>query len=178
MFARFGPEARRVIALAEDHARALWRSAVGPEHLLLALLAVDDRGTFVRVGLRFDDVRSGLLQSASGASRGNATARDARHLPLRLRSVFRDAFRRAALLGSPEVTPLHLALALVEHPSGEVAIVLRGVGVEAGAVRDALRAEMAEGQVEALEQDGTNVLCLPVEDREAATTRRQLSAAT
>lgn len=185
MFARFGREAREVIELAEDHARALWRPAVGPEHLLLALLAVDDRGMFARVGLRFDEVRARLLESPGGDVRSSAAALGARHLPLRLRSVFGDAFRHAALLGSPEVTPLHLALALMEHPPGEISRVLRAADVDAQAVRDVLRAEIVEAAIEGQEQtgDGTeeaNVLRLPpAGDRQpAAQTRPSISAAT
>jgi len=138
MFARFGREARRVIELAEDHARALWRPAVGPEHLLLALLAVDDSGAFVRGGLCFDDVRGRLLESASGEPAPSAPNGDPGHLPLRLRTVFRDAFREAAALGAREVTPLHLALALVDDPPGEIALVLRRLDVKAEVVRDAI----------------------------------------
>ncbi|HVM39889.1 MAG TPA: Clp protease N-terminal domain-containing protein [Acidimicrobiia bacterium] len=135
MFARFGSQARRVIELAEDHARALWRPAVGPDHLLLALLAVDDTGTFARGGLRFDDVRSLLLEFSAGdpaRTKGSTTG----HLPLRLREVFRSAFRHMVALGGTEVEPLHLALALVDDPvPGEVGIVLRRLGVSSEAVR-------------------------------------------
>lgn len=156
MFARFGREARRVIELAEDHARALWRPAVGPQHLLLALLAVDDSGAFVRAGLRFDDVRSRLLDAVAGDPPPNPAAQRARHLPLRLRSVFRDAFRQAAGLGAPEVTPVHLALALVDEPPGEVSLLLRQLGVEPEAVRDELLVEVVGEQA-----DDGNVVALP-----------------
>lgn len=138
MFARFGREARRVIELAEDHARALWRPAVGPEHLLLALLAVDDSGAFVRGGLCFDDVRGRLLEASASEPQASSPNADVGHLPLRLRTIFRDAFRRAASLGANEVGPLHLALALVDDPPGEVGLVLRRLDVKPEAVRDAV----------------------------------------
>jgi ATP-dependent Clp protease ATP-binding subunit ClpC len=143
VFARFTPESRRVIELAEDHARALGRSAVGPEHLLLALLAVDDSGVFVRAGLRFDGVRSHMLDGAPSEGAG-ANDRGRGHLPMRLREVFRHAFRQSALLGAAEVRPLHLALALVDEPPGEVAAVLRRLDVKAEAVRDEVLIELLE----------------------------------
>lgn len=157
MFARFGREARQVIELAEDHARALWRPAVGPEHLLLALLAVDDTGVFVRAGLRFDDVRARLLDTTTAEPQSNGAAQRARHLPLRLRSVFRDAFRRASALGSPEVTPLHLALALVEEPPGEVLAVLRALKVKVEEVRDVVTAQILDGETGADGEDSPPV---------------------
>lgn len=158
MFARFGSQARRVIELAEDHARALWRPAVGPEHLLLALLAVDDSGVFARAGVRFDDVRTRLFDAAQADVVSTAKGAEARHLPLRLKSVFRDAFRHAAMLASPEVTPLHLGLALLDPVPGEVAAVLRRLDVDADDLAAAVRTQIIEGQTvgdveEALPQD-------------------------
>lgn len=159
MFGRFGRETRRVIELAEDHARALWRPAVGPEHLLLALLAVDDSGVFHRCGLTFDDVRNRLLDAGAGDPPPSPSTREARHLPLRLREVFRGAFRHAAALGHPEVTPLHLGLALVDDPPGEIAVVLRHLEVKAVEVRDAVVAELLEG--DASRRPAGNVVNLP-----------------
>lgn len=138
MFARFSPEARRVIDLAEDHARAMGRTAVGPDHLLLALLAVDDCGVFAGAGLTFEGVRALLLESTPAATLPNPMAHRARHLPLCIREILRLAFRHSALLGSRSVTPQHLALALVDDPPGEIAFVLRRSGVDA----DALRAQV------------------------------------
>lgn len=172
MFARFGSQARRVIELAEDHARALWRPAVGPQHLLLALLAVDDTGVFVRSGLRFDDVRSRLVEMSSDEPPPRAALAEARHLPLRLRSVFQDGFRQAVSLGAPEVKPLHLALALVTDPPGEIARVFRGLEVKATDVRDAVLAELLESDAEA---HGDGVVALP-RARPHHTARRGISA--
>lgn len=159
MFGRFGGEARRVIDLAEDHARALWRPAVGPEHLLLALLAVDDTGVFHRCGLSFDDVRNRLLDAGAGDPPPSPSTQEARHLPLRLREVFRGAFRHAASLGHAEVTPLHLGLALVDEPPGEIAMVLRHLEVKAVEVRDAILVELLDG--DASRRPAGNVVALP-----------------
>lgn len=144
MFGYFGPEARRVIWLAEDHARALGRAGVGPEHLLLAVLAVDDRGVLEEAGLAFDEVRESLADAPGSESEWppDRASRNDPHLPLRLREVLRAAFRHAATLGHPQVTPLHLALALVDDPPGEVAAALRRLGVEATPARDAVRAAL------------------------------------
>ena len=169
MFAMFGREARRVIELAEDHARALWRPAVGPDHLLLALLAVDDSGVFTRSGLCFDAVRARMFDATKAEVVTTAKAAQARHLPLRLRSVFRDAFRHAAALASPEVTPLHIALALLDEPPGEVAAVLRALEVPADRVAAAVRAEVLDAQtVLDLDGLGDTVVRLPRPDAAAA----------
>lgn len=142
MFARFGSQARRVIVLAEDHARALRRPAVGPEHLLLALLAADESGVFARCGLRVDDVRARLLEAGEREAPGGDASTPPGALPLRLRGVFRAAFREAAFLGADEVAPVHLALALVEHPPGEIAALLRAFEVAPEALTRALRSKL------------------------------------
>lgn len=158
MFARFTSQTRRVIDLAEDHARALWCPAVGPEHLLLALLAVDDSNVFVRAGLHFDAVRARLLDANAGQPPPDHAGQADRRLPLRLREVFRDAFRHAALLGDERVKPLHLALALVDDPPGEISMVLRGIDVDPAVIRDAVLDRLLL-EAEAVEQ-ASNVVSL------------------
>lgn len=148
MFGRFGPEARRAIALAEDRARALGRPAVGPEHLLLAL--ADGGGVLERGGLGADRLHAELLERADGDDVPPAPPRaPVRDLPLHLREVFRAAFRHAAARGDPEVLPMHLALALLADPPGEITAVLRRLGLGAPDLHRVVVDAMAEGDVAA-----------------------------
>ena len=58
MFERFTPEAREVVVLAQEEARALRHGHIGTEHLLLAQLRLDTPTTTVlrRHGLDHDEV--------------------------------------------------------------------------------------------------------------------------
>lgn len=142
MFGRFDRESREVLLLAEDLGRALGRDAVGPDLLLLALLAHDKAGVFASAGLRFDDLRS-LLGGASGQSpRRQPTVTST--LPLRIRGILTTAFRASVSRGDTEVDPWHLALALVEELPGEVAVALTRLEVSPDAVRRAVRAHLGD----------------------------------
>lgn len=62
MFERFTPDARQVVVLAQEEARALRHGHIGTEHLLLALLRLDTPTTAVlrRHGLDHDQVAAAV----------------------------------------------------------------------------------------------------------------------
>ena len=68
MFERFTPNAREVVVLAQEEARALRHDAIGSEHLLLALLRLDTPTTAVlrRHGLDHDAVAEAVAARAGG----------------------------------------------------------------------------------------------------------------
>ena len=68
MFERFTPDAREVVVLAQEEARALRHDAIGSEHLLLSLLRLDTPTTAVlrRHGLDHDAVAQAVAARAGG----------------------------------------------------------------------------------------------------------------
>ncbi len=68
MFERFTPDAREVVVLAQEEARALRHDAIGSEHLLLSLLRLDTPTTAVlrRHGLEHDAVVEAMAARAGG----------------------------------------------------------------------------------------------------------------
>jgi ATP-dependent Clp protease ATP-binding subunit ClpA len=68
VFERFTPDARQVVVLAQEEARALRHDAIGSEHLLLALLRLDTPTTAVlrRHGLDHDAVAEAVAARAGG----------------------------------------------------------------------------------------------------------------
>ena len=68
MFERFTPDAREVVVLAQEEARALRHDAIGSEHLLLALLRLHTPTTAVlrRHGLDHDAVAGAVAARAGG----------------------------------------------------------------------------------------------------------------
>jgi ATP-dependent Clp protease ATP-binding subunit ClpA len=68
VFERFTPDAREVVVLAQEEARALRHDAIGSEHLLLSLLRLDTPTTAVlrRHGLDHDAVAQAVAARAGG----------------------------------------------------------------------------------------------------------------
>ena len=68
MFERFTPDAREVVILAQEEARALRHDAIGSEHLLLSLLRLDTPTTAVlrRHGLDHDALAEAVAARAGG----------------------------------------------------------------------------------------------------------------
>ena len=68
MFERFTPDAREVVVLAQEEARALRHDAIGSEHLLLSLLRLDTPTTAVlrRHELGHDAVAETVAARAGG----------------------------------------------------------------------------------------------------------------
>jgi len=128
--------AKKVLELAMAEAREVNHSYVGTEHLLLGLLR-EEKGIAAQVlvdaGLTMANAREEMLRIL-GTETPHAAARPRREefvtirgappahaLPRfmeRLRNVIADAHRVAAERRVTEVTPVHLALALLQHGEG------------------------------------------------------------
>jgi ATP-dependent Clp protease ATP-binding subunit ClpA len=89
VFERFTPDARQVVVLAQEEARALRHGHVGTEHLLLALLRLDTPTAAVlrRHGLEHDAVAEAVAAHLGG---GDLDAEALRTLGIDLDAV-RDA---------------------------------------------------------------------------------------
>ena len=64
MLERFSPEARQVVALAQDQARGMGHSQVGTEHLLLGLIAEETGAAgraFAQLGVTLDAARDAIM---------------------------------------------------------------------------------------------------------------------
>ncbi|WBB80737.1 ATP-dependent Clp protease ATP-binding subunit [Micromonospora sp. WMMD882] len=131
-FNRFTPRARNVVAAAQEEARAAGNPQIGPEHMVLGLLAEPDAlaaRAIVAQGVSADAVRqavTAVLPPAAAEVPGlipyNAQAKKAMEL------TFREALR----LGHNYVGTEHLLLALLEQEAGDG--VLSGLGIDKGAV--------------------------------------------
>jgi len=64
MLERFSPEARQVVALAQDQARGMGHNQVGTEHLLLGLIAEETGAAgraFAQLGVTLDAARDAIM---------------------------------------------------------------------------------------------------------------------
>jgi ATP-dependent Clp protease ATP-binding subunit ClpA len=110
MFERFTDEARTVVVEAQEECRQLGSSAVGTEHLLLAVWSDDDSPAvraLAQLGLRREDVRDEL--AATGAVSDAAALRTLGIDLDAVRERVEAAFGRGALDRRPGgcTTPTH-----------------------------------------------------------------------
>jgi ATP-dependent Clp protease ATP-binding subunit ClpA len=138
-FERFTPRARMVLRDARDQARALGRSAVGTEHLLLALFEPAEAlaAQVLRdAGLRRDavvarlqaDPTAGTVPSREGGSvAGGAGSGEIGYSP-RARAVLRNAVDEALKLGHNYIGTEHLLLGLFDDPDALAAQILASLG--------------------------------------------------
>jgi ATP-dependent Clp protease ATP-binding subunit ClpA len=146
--------AKKVLELAMDEAREVNHSYVGTEHLLLGLLR-EQKGIAAQVlddaGVTIENAREEMLRILGAADSPGAWqqqfgtlkrtfARQPRiagnPLPRfieRLRTVIAEAHKVAADRSVTEVTPAHLAIALLEHGEGVANAALDRLGLDRGA---------------------------------------------
>ena len=136
VFERFTDKARRVVVLAAEEARLLEHNYIGTEHVLLALLRVDDLGGALLTarGLTHDDARARV--EATGEPSKAAPLEG--HLPFtpRAKKALEMSLREARQLGDDFIGSEHLLLGLLREEKGLAAEILQQQGVQIGDVRD------------------------------------------
>ena len=133
MFERFSPWGRQVAINAQEEARELRHSAIGPEHLLLGVLRDEPgmgAGVLRAFGVTYDGTRAGI------APGDHAPVGQIPYTP-RARQVLEQAMREALSLGHDSISSEHVLLALARE--GDVP------GLEAGRVRDEVLAAIESG---------------------------------
>ena len=126
---RYSQEAADAIIGAAARARGLGHSFVGSVHLLMALCASSDEAGLLLRGL---SVTEKFVRDAAAVLCGIGSA----DLPLpqgftrEAREILRLAAAEAELLGSNQVRPLHLLLALTRRHGSMAVMVLRIAGTE------------------------------------------------
>ncbi len=130
---RYSQEAADVIVSAAARARGLGHSFVGSVHLLMALCAAPGEAGML---LRGVGVTEGFVHDAAAVLCGMGSAR----LPLpqgftrEARAILRTAGGEAELLGTSQVRPMHLLLALTRRHESTAVLVLRIAGADPDAL--------------------------------------------
>ncbi len=160
LFIRFTARARRVIVLAQDEARDLGHHFVGPEHLLLGLLAEGD-GTAAQVleslGISLEEAHD-QVEEIAGPGQGTPTGRIPFTPPAK--RVLERALREALQLGHQYIGTEHLLLGLLAEGDGTTAQVLAGRGAGYALVRERVVAVLAGRHEQA--DPTTRLVRLPV----------------
>ena len=142
MFERFDEAAERVVAFAQDEARAMGHWYVGTEHLLLGLVADDGPAgrAFRELGVTLDGARA---QVASEVPPSNNEPPGEIPLSPRARGTLEGAPRQAMGFKDDVVGTEHLLLALLIERDSRTANVLTLLGCPPDLLRTTVLAQRA-----------------------------------
>ena len=135
MFERFTDRARRVVVLAQEEARMLNHSYIGPEHILLGLVHEGEGVAAVALeslGISLDAVREQVEEII-----GQGEQAPSGHIPFTQRSkkVLQLSLREALQLGHNYIGTEHILLGLIREGDGVAAQVLVKLGADLNRVR-------------------------------------------
>jgi ATP-dependent Clp protease ATP-binding subunit ClpC len=131
MFERFTDRARRVIVDAQNEARRLGHSYIGPEHILLGLIHEGD-GVGARA-LEAMQISTDTVQERIEEITGRGQAPPSTgHIPFtpRAKKVLELSLREALQLGHNYIGTEHILLGLIHEGDGVAAQVLVGLGAD------------------------------------------------
>ena len=137
MFERFSPEARQVVALAQDEARGLGHSQVGTEHLLLGLIAEETGAAgraFAQLGVTLDAARDAIMALVRP---GEPTPPD-QPIPFspRAKGTLEASLRQAMGFKDTFIDTEHILLALLIERDGRTASVFASLACPPDLLRD------------------------------------------
>ncbi len=146
MFERFTDQARQVVVLAQEEARALEDAWIGTEHLLLGLLRGE--GTLAglvldSLGVRVDAARADVVRII-----GPHSVAAPRLIPFTpgAKRVLELALREARVLGHNRIGAEHILLALVQDADAIAVQILSDAGAEPEAIRGEVLRRLGDPQ--------------------------------
>ena len=160
MFEQFTDRARQAIILAQDEARKLGHDFVGPEHVLLGLLAVGEgiaAEALESLDISLEETRDRVGEIAG---RGQGAPPGAIPFTPSARQLPTGALREAQRLGYDDAGAEHLLLALLREGDGVPAHVLTAHGTDHAQVRERVLDLLARAGAPASPKPRT--VCLPV----------------
>jgi ATP-dependent Clp protease ATP-binding subunit ClpC len=130
VFERFTERGRQVVVLAQEESRLLQHNRIGTEHLLLAILHVEDDETaraLQRAGVTLSSARQWVEQF-----RGRGKQAPDGHIPFtpRAKKVLELALRVSQRLGGDAISEPHLLRAMLDVPDSTAYQLLDGLGVD------------------------------------------------
>jgi len=135
VFERFSDEAREVVVLAQDEARALKHNYIGTEHLLLGLLRVGGEAARMlsTLDVTVEEVRT---QVARIVGEGEGSSMGQIPFTPRAKKVLELSLLEAQSLGHDFIGPAHILLGLLREGQGVAVRILDDFDVGAEMIRD------------------------------------------
>jgi ATP-dependent Clp protease ATP-binding subunit ClpC len=153
VFERFNEQARQVVVLAQDEARALRHNYIGTEHLLLALLR-EEEGFAARVLESFEiDLEDVRAMVARIVGQGDEVTTGQIPFTPRGKKVLELSLQEALSLGQRYIGTEHILLGLIRENNGVGARVLAELGADPQAVRNEVPGRLSGPGREALPPD-------------------------
>jgi ATP-dependent Clp protease ATP-binding subunit ClpC len=147
MFERFTDQARRIVALAQEEARALNHNDIGTEDILLALIH-EGSGIAAQalkaLGITEEAARQRVEEVADRGQQGPRRGR----VPLTplAKKMLELSLREAIAIGSSRIGTEHILLGLVRLGESPAEQVLAGLGVDPNRVRQQVIRLVSAGQ--------------------------------
>lgn len=135
MFEMFTGQARRIVVVAQEEARALDHNYIGTEHLLLGLLRQDEGVALLQLlEVAPDDA---LAQARDLVAPGQERLPSSGHMPFtpQAKTVLELPLREAQRLQHQFIGTEHVLLALIHEDQGLAAQPLRGLGLDLDGAR-------------------------------------------
>jgi Clp amino terminal domain, pathogenicity island component len=135
-FSRFTPRARHAVVTGQDIARELRHPAVGPEHVILGLLHVEE-GVAAQVMVETAGSAEAIRKRVVPAMPAMTNPSSAAHLPFgpEAKEAMKQALEQALELGHNYIGTEHLLLGLLRVPDGRGAELLAELGITYDAAR-------------------------------------------
>ena len=135
-FAKFTERGQRALIAAQNEAKALGRSYVGTEHLLLGVLSDPGAAANVLRGVTLDGARNEIL-GILGRGSDKPDGKQMVYTP-RTKKVIEQSVREARELKKDTVSVEHILLALMREREGVAAHVLIKMGLDLSKAREEL----------------------------------------
>ena len=146
MFERFAEDARQVVVLAQDEARALKHNYIGTEHLLLGILR-EDEGLAARVLGSLDITVEGVrAQIACIVGQGDEATQGMIPFTPRAKKVLELSLREAEALKHGDIGTEHILLAIVRENEGVAARILLAFDADAETIRGEVIRMLSDGE--------------------------------
>ena len=146
MFERFAEDARQVVVLAQDEARALKHNYIGTEHLLLGILR-EDEGQAARVLGSLDITVEGVrAQIARIVGQGDEVTQGMIPFTPRAKKVLEPSLREAEALKHGDIGTEHILLAIVRENEGVAARILLAFDADAETIRGEVIRMLSDGE--------------------------------
>ncbi len=150
MHERFSDRARHAMALANREAAELKHEHLGPEHILLGIIAEGEcvgTAALKVFDVNLDAVRAEVVREISGGSGGSAHVVGRRAYSAATRGVIENAIAEARKLGHRYIGTEHLVLGLLRQEDAIASKLLRRQGVQPAVLREKVLA-LLRGSVE------------------------------
>ncbi|ABR29904.1 Clp protease ClpX [Thermosipho melanesiensis] len=153
MFDRFSEESAEVFVTAQEEAKELGHSYVGTEHLLLAILKLNDknlRKMLEGYGLTYSKVKNEVISVVGMGMRGFIMSPQ---MTPRAKRVTEIAYEEAKSMGDEKIKPIHLLLGILREGEGIAVHILRKIGIDIQVLRRELLGDMSDEGTDYVELD-------------------------